>query len=162
MDFWGTARIAIRRWYVVVPTFVLAMLGAAAVYSTVPTQYESRAVILLTMPPTGATQYRNGYQPDATNPLLNANNGLALTGSLLIEAMQTAEFGQKAGFPADGSAQVTVNNGTANPELLTSGPFVFVTVDSADQQKAHDLVQNAVEEGRTELQVGRRRWLPRR
>jgi hypothetical protein len=153
MDFWGTARVVARRWYVFVPTLVLAMLGAVAVYKTVPIQYESKAVILLGMPPTGATQYGNGYEPGTTNPLLNANNGLALTGSLLIEAMRTAEFGQKVGFPTDGSAAVTINNGTSNPELLTSGPFVFVTVDSASPERSRALVQRAVDQAGIELKA---------
>ena len=153
MDFWATLRVVTRRWFVVVPAMLLTVLAVLYVFNSVPTQYESKAVILLSPPLTGATQYSNGYRPDSTNPLLNSGNGLDLTGSLLIEAMRTVEFGHRVGLPVDGSVDATVNNGTANPELLTQGPFVFVQVDARNPVLAQDLVRRMVDAGRDELQA---------
>ncbi len=151
MDFWATLGVVARRWYVVVPMFLLAIVGAAGVYVTVPTVYESKAVVLLSTPPTGATQYTNGYRPGSINPLLNSGHGLDLTGALLIQAMRTPNFAGRIGVPGDGSVVFTVNNGTSNPELLQSGPFVFFTVDSRDPAVTRPLVDRAMAAGKDEL-----------
>ncbi|OJY44384.1 hypothetical protein [Pseudonocardia sp. 73-21] len=151
MDFWATLGVVWRRWYVVVPMFLLGMTAAAAVYVTVPTLYESKAVVLLSTPPTGATQYANGYRPNPINPLLNSGHGLDLTGALIIQAMRTPDFAARIGVPTDGSVEFTVNNGTSNPELLQSGPFVFFTVDSRNPALIRPLVDRALSAGRDVL-----------
>jgi hypothetical protein len=150
VDFWATLRVVVRRWYAVIPVLLLAVAGVALVYATSPTTYESRAVLLLHTPVTGATVYANGYRPNAVNPLLNSSNNLDITGTVLIQAMHSLDFAQRVGVPDDGT-MFTVNNGSDNPELLTTGPFVFVTVDGPTPDGAQRLVGRAVAEARAEL-----------
>jgi hypothetical protein len=154
MDFRATVRVVIRRWYVVLPVLLIALAGVAAMYRSAPVQFQSNAVLLLHSPATGGTQYANGFQPDKTNPLLNSGRGLDLAGTVLIQAMQTTSFTNLIAVPDDNSTTYSVNNGTDNPELVTNGPFVFITVTSSSPQAAQDLVRRAVAAARSEL--GRR------
>ena len=151
MDFSATVRVVVRRWYVVLPVLLVALAGVAAMYRTAPVQFQSNAVLLLHSPTTGGTQYANGFQPDKTNPLLSSGRGIDLTGTVLIQAMQTASFTRLIAVPDDGSTTYSVNNGTENPELVTNGPFVFITVISGSPQEAQDLVRRAVAAAHGEL-----------
>src|SRR5690348_14165940 len=135
MDFWATIHVVVRRWYVVLPVLLIALAGVGAMLRSAPVQFQSNAVLLLHTPTTGGTQYTNGFQPDKINPLLNSGRGLDLTGTILIQAMQSASFIRQIGVPDDGSTIYSVNNGTDNPELVTNGPFVFVTVTSGFPQE---------------------------
>lgn len=152
MDFWSTVLVLFRRWYVVLPAFLLTLGAAAAAYSSVPAQYLSQSAVLLTAPTTGSVAYADGYQPEAINPLLNLDNGLNLTGSLLIQAMRTAEFASRIGVPADGPTTFEVNNGSDNPELLQNGPFLFLSATSSSPDEAEGVVQRSVAAAREELQ----------
>ena len=88
MDFWQTVKVVFRRWYVSVPAFLGALGLAALVYGSVPTQYVSTSVLLLTMPKTGPTEQIDANHPNAiTNPLLNFDRGLSLSASILIQAL---------------------------------------------------------------------------
>ncbi len=151
MDFWGTVLVVYRRWYIALPVFLLSLFAAAAMYAAAPIRYFSSATILLTTPPTGGTEYADGNRPTATNPLLLYNDGLNLTGAMLIQAMRTTEFRSRIGAPMDGTSTLEVNNGTENPELLMNGPFVFLKVDSTTPKEAQELVRRAVSAARVEL-----------
>jgi hypothetical protein len=153
MDFWKTTGVIVRRWRVVLPVLILALLGTAAIYKTLPTQYVSNAVLVLTAPPTGSTTYSNGFRPNTVNPLLDSSNGIDITGTVLIQGMNTAEFQRRVGVPADGSVKLTVNNGTDNPELLTNGPFVLVSATAGAPGPAQALVTRVVQEAATLLRV---------
>jgi hypothetical protein len=150
VDFWATVRVVVRRWYAVLPMLLLTLAAVAGMYLTSPTTYESRSVLLLHIPVTGGMVYENGYRPDQTNPLLNYNSNLDITGTVLIQSMHTLDFAERIGVPDDGTI-FTVNNGSDNPEALSTGPFVFITVDGPDADAAQALVRRAVTEASAEL-----------
>ena len=56
MDFWQTVQVVFRRWYITFPAFLAALGVAGLVYGSVPTQYVSTSVLLLTTPTTGPTE----------------------------------------------------------------------------------------------------------
>src|SRR5215211_3732921 len=72
VDFWQTVKVVFRRWYITFPAFLAALGVAGLVYGSVPTQYVSTSVLLLTTPTTGPTEDVDPKHPNAiTNPLLN-------------------------------------------------------------------------------------------
>lgn len=153
MDFWRTVLVLFRRWYVVLPAFLLALGGCAAVYASVPVVYVSTSVLVLTTPLTGATEYVEKPRPDLlTNPLLNFDRGLSTSAALIIQALGTPEMAAQLGAAPGGRTTYQVTNGSTNPELLTSGPFVFIMGESRDRDAAQAVVQRVAAQARVELQ----------
>ena len=82
---------------------------------------------MLTTPLTGGTEATQSSQPNPlTNPLLNFDRSLALTASIVIQQMNSSEAALALGVTPGGTISYQVTNGSTNPELLESGPFLFV------------------------------------
>ena len=142
MDFWQTVRVVFRRWYITFPAFLGALGVAALVYGSVPTQYVSTSVLLLTTPRTGPTEQIDAKHPnEITNPLLNFEQGLSLSASMLIQTLSTPDAVASLGISPGGDTSYEVNNGSTNPELLQSGPFVFIEGTSTSPEDAQDIVR---------------------
>jgi hypothetical protein len=142
VDFWQTVRVVFHRWYVTLPAFVGALGVAAVVYGSVPTQYVSTSVLLLTTPRTGPTEQIDSKQPnEITNPLLNFDQGLSLSASMLIQTLSAPEAVASLGISPGGDTSYKINNGSTNPELLESGPFVFIEGTSTSPEDAQDIVR---------------------
>ena len=136
MDFWQTVQVVFRRWYITFPAFLGALGVAALVYGSVPTQYVSTSVLLLTTPKTGPTEQIDSKHPnEITNPLLNFEQGLSLSASMLIQTLSTPEAVASLGISPGGDTSYEVNNGSTNPELLESGPFVFIEGTSTSARR---------------------------
>jgi len=127
MDFWGTVLVLFRRWYITVPAF-LASLGLAAVaYSAVPAVYESNSVLVLTTPLGGGTKATDAKHPSSlTNPMLNFDRSLSLAAAIVIQQMNNSETATALGVAPGSTVGYEVTNGSTNPELLESGPFLFI------------------------------------
>ena len=152
MDFWRTVLVVFRRWYVTFPAFVLSIGITAAVYSSVPQVYSSTSIIVLTTPLTGGSQPVDPQQPSGiTNPLLNFDRGLSMSASIVIQALGTPETAAALGVVPGGDTTYTVGNGSSNPELLTTGPFIFITGESASAESAQDIVTRVAQRARAEL-----------
>ena len=142
MDFWQTVKVVFRRWYVSVPAFLGALGVAVLVYGSVPIQYESTSVLLLTMPKTGPTEQIDPKHPNAiTNPLLNFDRGLSLSASILIQGLGTPETAAALGISPKGGTSYEVTNGSTNAESFETGPFIFIQGTSATPQGAEDVVR---------------------
>ena len=142
MDFWQTVHVIFRRWYITLPAFLAALGLAGLVYGSVPTQYVSTSVLMLTTPTTGPTQQTDAKHPnEITNPLLNFEQGLSLSASILIQTLTTPETAASLGVSPNGRTSYEVTNGSTNPELLESGPFVFVQGTSTTPQDAQGIVR---------------------
>lgn len=152
MDFWSTVQVVFRRWYVALPAFLLSILLAFAVYSSVKKVYVSGSVLVLTQPLTGALQPADQSKPrDLMNPLLNFDRGLSTSAAILIQALSTPEIASELGVPPGGDTWFEVSNGSTNPELLITGPFIFITGNSNTQQGAKDIVQKVEARAQVEL-----------
>ena len=152
MDFWGTILVLLRRWYITLPTFLLAVVATGAVYFSRPVQYVSSSVLLLTAPTTGATQRTDPKPPaDLTNPLLNFDHGLSDDAALLVHALTAPEIYLQLGVSPHGDPTFQVTNGSNNPELLINSPFVFITAQSASPGKVQGLVAQVAQRARQEL-----------
>lgn len=153
MDFWRTALVLIRRWYVVLPAFGLAVLSALLVYSSIPVRYESNAVLVLTTP---ATVAASPTEPDrlvtALNPLLHFDQGLNTSAAIVIQALLKPELAAQLGVVPGGDTKYEVNNGSVNPELLITGPFIFITGESVTADGARDIVRRVAAQARIELE----------
>jgi uncharacterized protein involved in exopolysaccharide biosynthesis len=142
VDFWQTVRVVFRRWYITFPAFLGALGVAALVYGSVQTQYVSTSVLLLTTPRTGPTEQIDSKHPnEITNPLLNFEQGLSLSASMLIQTLSAPEAVASLGISPGGDTSYEVNNGSTNPELLQSGPFVFIEGTSTSPEDAQDIVR---------------------
>jgi uncharacterized protein involved in exopolysaccharide biosynthesis len=142
MDFWQTVNIVFRRWYITFPAFLAALGVAISVYGSVPTQYVSNSVLVLTTPRTGGTEEIGVKHPNSiTNPLLNFEQGLSLSASLLIQTLRSPEAAAALGVSPTSTTSYQVNNGSTNPELLESGPFIFIEGTSKTPQEAQDIVR---------------------
>jgi hypothetical protein len=152
MDFWRTVLVVFRRSYVTVPAFLLAVGMALMVYSSVPVRYVSTAALVLTAPPNGGSIVPSpNHQPMVTNPLLNFDHGLSMSATIIIQALGTPELATELGAPPGGSTTYQVTNGSSNPELLTSGPFVFIAGEGATSEQAQDIVRRVIDQATLEL-----------
>ena len=142
MDFWQTVMVVFRRWYITFPAFLAAVGVAGLVYGSVPTQYVSTSLLVLTTPRTGPTAQSDAKRPyEITNPLLNFEYGLSLSASILIQTLGTPETAASLGVSPNGDTSYLVSNGSTNPESLISGPFVFIQGTSSAPQPAQDIVR---------------------
>jgi hypothetical protein len=142
MDFWGTVVVLFRRWYITVPAFFLTLVAAGAALTAVPLQYESGSVLALTTPLSGGTETDNPDAPTSlTNPLLGFDQSLALTASIVIQQLNSSETARSLGISAGDTTGYEVNNGTTNPELLQSGPLIFVRGTGSSPQAAQDIAE---------------------
>ncbi|MEO3869602.1 hypothetical protein ABGB18_12295 [Nonomuraea sp. B12E4] len=159
MDFWGTVLVIVRRWYVTIPMFLLTLAGTYAIYMSVPTQYVSNAVLVLTTPITGGTQPAEpGKKLARTNPLLNFDWGLNMTATILIQALNTSETVAELGVVPGGPVSYVVTNGNSNPETLATGPFVFIEGKGPTAEAAGTIVRQVIQQADVEL-AERQRWL---
>ena len=140
MDFWGTVVVLFRRWYITVPAFCLTLVAAAAALTAVPVEYQSNAVLVLTTPLSGGTETDNPDAPTSlTNPLLSFDSSLALTASIVIQQLNSSETAGSLGVTPGDPTTYEVNNGTTNPELLQSGPLIFVQGTGPSPEAARDI-----------------------
>ena len=148
MDFWRTVLVLFRRWYITVPAFFATLVLAGAAYSAVPVQYESGSVLVLTTPLAGGTQATDAQNPTAlTNPLLTFDRSLALTASIVIQQMNSSETALALGVVPGGTTSYQVTNGSTNPELLESGPFLFVQGTGPTPEAAQDIADEGLRHG---------------
>ncbi|MGP4099806.1 hypothetical protein [Nonomuraea sp. KM90] len=154
MDFWGTILVLIRRWYVAVPAFLLAMGAAFFAYSTIPITYSTEAVLVLTAPTSGGV---TPGDPDApiprVNPLLNFEHGLSVASSMLISVMSTPDMVAEMGVKVDGDPAYAVTNGTNNLESLATGPLVFVKGESTRPEAATAIALKVMDRVAKELEL---------
>jgi hypothetical protein len=140
MDFWRTVLVLFRRWYITVPAFVATLGLAGAAYSVVPVQYQSVEVLVLTTPLSGGTESTQPNHPNpVTNPLMNFEQSLALTASIVIQQLNSSESARILGVTPGDTTSYLVNNGSTNPELLQTGPFIFVQGNGASPEAAQDI-----------------------
>jgi hypothetical protein len=152
MDFWQTILVVFRRWYVALPAFLLSILAALGVYASVPRTYVSTSVLVLTLPTTGSSQPADLDRPrDQINPLLNFDKGLSTSATILIQAISTPETAAELGVPPGSDTWFEVTNGSSNPELLITGPFIFIQGNSGTAAGAVDIVRKVEERARIEL-----------
>jgi hypothetical protein len=144
MDFWRTVVVLVRRWYITIPAFLVTLAVASAAYATVPAQYQSDSILVLTTPLSGGTTDPSMPQSGTiTNPLLNFDQSLALTASIVIQQMSSLETAQGLGVTAGSTTTYQVTNGSTNPELLESGPFLFIEGTGPSPAAAEDITQRA-------------------
>lgn len=146
MDFWRTVVVLLRRWYIAIPAFFGALALAGLAYSAVPVTYQSSSILVLTTPLGGGTESPDAAMPNAlTNPLMNFDRSLSLTASIVIQQMNTAETATALGlFPGDPVTYIATN-GSTNPELLESGPLIFIQGTGPSPQAAQDITSKASE-----------------
>jgi hypothetical protein len=152
VDFWRTVLVLFRRWYVVLPAVALTMGAAFAVYSSIPVRYESSSVLVLTSPRTGPSTSPDPDRPPVPlNPLLNFDQGLNTSAAIVIQALLKPELAVQLGALPGGDTTYEVNNGSINPELLITGPFVFITGESTSAAGAEGIVRRVAAQARAEL-----------
>lgn len=152
MDFWKTVVVLFRRWYVVLPAFLLSIGATALVYTAVESPYTSYGVLVLNTPKTGSVEPND---PDTAfgeiNPLLNFDQGLSMAGSIIIQALGRPETAAELGVHPGDTTRFRVHNGTVNPELMTSGPFIVIEGESLTAAKARSIVYRVIDRIGVEL-----------
>jgi hypothetical protein len=143
MDFWQIVVVVVRRWYVAMPAFLTTVGLAAVAYSSLPVQYQSGSVLVVTTSLTGRTEQSGHVSPALTNPLLNFDRNVTLTTSILIQQMNSPEMADALGVSAIGPTTYRVTNGSTNPELLQSGPLLFVQGTGPDPEAAERITKKA-------------------
>jgi hypothetical protein len=152
MDIWRTTLVFFRRWYLTLPVFLVSLAVSGWVYVAVPTHYVSVSVLVLTTPTSGGSLPVDQSQRSAlSNPLLNFDKGLGTSAAILIQILSSPETAAKMGAPAGGTTTYQVNNGSTNPELLNSGPFVFIQADSTSPAAARNLVLGLIDQAKLKL-----------
>ncbi|GAA5172754.1 hypothetical protein [Amycolatopsis dongchuanensis] len=144
MDFWATIRVLVRRWYVAVPVFLVALGLAGGVYASVDTQYESTGTIVLTSPAAGA-RAGAGPSPEKINPLLAFDGSLTTSAEILIQSLQDPATVKQFEHVDGVKTTYEVGNGQL------SGPFVVVVADAAAPQAAEKTVAAVLDLARKQL-----------
>lgn len=160
MGFWQVVVVLTRHWYVTVAAFLIGLGLAAVVYVTVPLQYQSGSVLVITTSLTGRSEETGGTGLALTNPLLNFDTDVTLATAILIEQMNSPQMAESLGAPAGGTTTYVVSDGTTNAEILQSGPLLFVqgtgpTPDAAERitQRVGDTAVRTLEQRQQDLRA---------
>jgi len=146
MDFWQTVVVLLRRWYIAVPAFFASLALAGAAYAVIPVAYDSGAVLVLTTPLSGGTTRPHAAAPASlTNPLLSFDPSLNLTAAIVIQQMNSTETAAELGLAPGSAATYAVTNGSTNPELLESGPFIFIEGTGRSPQEARTIANKVAQ-----------------
>lgn len=152
MDFWGALRVLRRRWYIAVPSAVVAVAIAAAVFLSIPTRYQSSGVMVLTTPAAGGTFSEKVSPQDAVriNPLLAFDGSLATTSQILAQILTDPKTRESLGVTASSKENFTATGGGQN------GPFLFVTGDGDTPETAEAMVSTVLGFASTQLEEQQR------
>jgi hypothetical protein len=146
MDFWKTIGVLLRRWYVAVPVFFVALVIGGGVFLKVPTQYVSTGTMVLTAPTAGATTAVNPAQASGPgNPLLDFEGSLTITTQLLIQSLSSPSVGQQIAQQGGGTSTYQAGDGN------TGGPFVVIVATANSPQEAELTVSLALKYAQNEL-----------
>jgi len=144
MDFWKTLLVLLRRWYVTVPVLLLSLGSAAAIFASVPLRYQSHGVVVFTSPVSGPSDSVT-MERGSTNPLLAFDSTLGVAASIVTQSLSTpATLAELLGSSGDSIEFATASS---------SGPFIDVIVESADEQRAQALVTTVLERVEAELET---------
>ncbi|MDP4500829.1 GumC domain-containing protein [Nonomuraea turcica] len=154
MDFWATATVLFKRWYVTIPAFLLTIAGAFGVYTVAPKTFISSSALVLTLPVTGGSVPSDPKFPNPrTNPMVSFDQGLSMTSSILIQALNTPQTAAKVGAPIGGDVTLKITSGGTNPELMPATPFIVITCEAPSAELAHSIVVKVTELAQTELRA---------
>ncbi|GIH22360.1 hypothetical protein Aph01nite_06700 [Acrocarpospora phusangensis] len=155
MDFWRTLLRLVRRKSIGPPLIVLAVAAAVTAWFLVPARYMSTASMVLATPAAGGTLPSDPSKPQGlTNPLLQFNDGLRTTAGILILAMNGLDVRTQVGVVKGGPTEMIVDDGRSNPDLMgisTSGPFIYLEVESDTPARVLDTTKRAQQYIRDEL-----------
>ncbi|MEV0623165.1 hypothetical protein AB0I81_58310 [Nonomuraea sp. NPDC050404] len=152
MDFWKAISVLFRRWYVALSALLLTFIAAYGMYATIPTQYSSTTLMVLTVPTSGSYRMPQPTVPNPlVNPLLNFDGGLNMTASIMVQVLNGPEVAGQLGVHAESTTTYRVHNGHPNPELLINAPFVVIEGTSLSPQEAKKIVQRVAERAKIEL-----------
>jgi hypothetical protein len=102
-------------------------------------------VLVLTTPLAGPTQATNPDRPPAlTNPMLNFDHSLSLAAAIVIQEMNSSETAAGLGVTPGYTTTYVVSNGSSNPELLESGPFLFIWGTAPSPEEAQAITEQVV------------------
>ena len=142
MDFWRTVLVLFRRWYITVPAFFATSAWPGRRTPSFPVQYQSGSVLVLTTPLAGGTEAtqartsRLAHQPAAElRPQPRPDR--------LDRHPADEQLGDRVGPGCRPGARTSyqVTNGSTNPELLESGPFLFVQGTGPSAEAAQDITE---------------------
>ncbi len=147
MDFWGAVRTLRRRWYIAVPSALVAVAVAAGMFLSIPTRYQSSGVMVLTTPAAGGTFSQKVTPEEAVkiNPLLAFDGSLATTSQILAQILADPKTREQLGITKGSPLNYTATGGGQN------GPFLFILADSDSPQAAEKMVTTVMEFATKEL-----------
>lgn len=152
MDFWATVTVLFRRWYVTVPAFLLTIAAALGVYAVAPKTFISDSALVLTLPVTGGSVPSDPRFPNPrTNPLVSFDQGLSMTSSILIQALNAPESAAEVGVPPGGDVTLKVTAGGTNPELMAATPFIVIVCEAPSAEQAYGIVSRMTELAKKQL-----------
>ncbi|OLR90796.1 hypothetical protein [Actinokineospora bangkokensis] len=145
MDFWKTVGVLLKRWPVALAVFGITLGIAGAAFAAVPTEYESKGLVILTVPTSGATVTNDPAKPAGqVNPLLAFDGSLQVTSQLLVQTLNDPKIvEQLAGQGA--TADYQAGDGSLD------GPFIMVIADGTSPDEAQRTVSLAFDRVREEL-----------
>lgn len=129
MNLADTLRGLWRRWYIVIPGLILAILVALAAWQAIKPDYQRTGTQLL-LP--GAASI-----PKAGNPYLYLG-GLSQASDVLVTAM-SSDLEQKSLLAGHAGAQITIVR-----DPLTSGPQILTTVSARSDVEAGEILDAAI------------------
>jgi len=145
MGFWKTVLGIARRPFIGLPVLGFALIFGATAYLLAPTHYVSSGYMVLTTPTSGGA-IDPSKAAFTTNPLLAFNDGLKTTAAILIQSVSTPAVMAQLGAGPGGNTTITVNDGSTNSALAnssTTGPFIYVQVDSTSPVGVREAVVRA-------------------
>jgi hypothetical protein len=147
MDFWGAMRVLRRRWYIALPSVVLAIGLSLMVFLSISTRYQSSGTMLLTTPAAGGSFSQKTAPEDAVriNPLLAFDGSLSTTSQIIAQVLADPRTREVLGVKAGSPDSFTATGGGQN------GPFLFVLGESDTPERAEQMVGVVLERARTEL-----------
>lgn len=129
MNLADTLRGLWRRWYIVIPGLLLAIVVALAAWQAIKPDYQRTGTQLL-LPGTASI-------PEAGNPYLYLG-GLSQASDVLVTAM-ASDFEKNSLLTGHAGAEITIER-----DPLTSGPQILTTVSARSDVEAGEILDAAI------------------
>ena len=127
-------RVIRRRWYVLLPSILLVMGLTAGVYVSIPSQYQTSAMMSLL----ASQQSIKGTStvPGTSNPFLNFDSSLNDTADFLVRRLASTDAAQQLG--TEGVAGYTA------VLAASQGPFIELTANGSTPAAATDAISKLI------------------
>jgi len=134
-------RVARRRWYILLPLLLLAVVATVGVERSIPRQYQSTGMVSLLASPQSIKG--TSTVPGTENPFLSFDSSLNDTADFLVRRLSSTDAAQQLAGEGVGTYTAVL--------AASQGPFIQLTANGATPKAARDAMTALIAYTSTQL-----------